>query len=153
MRTVETRSRGEVAYCPDRTAERKRESSQWFEDQKRDREPGQHHDADLALNQKLDGAEFEVIEDAGPEEGAFRPGARLTYYEIFYMLKNEGIAVNSVLLDVESQRRHRVLRGRGGHLVLDPPYTAAETYITHVKPRGISNKPCLRRRGGKQVAG
>lgn len=153
MRTVETRSRGEVAYCPDRKAERKRESSQWLEDQKRDREPGQHQDPDLALNKKLDEAEFEVVEDAGPEEGAFRPGARLTYYEIFYMLKSECIAVNSVLMDVESQRRHQVLRGRNGHLVLDPPYSTAETYITYERPRGISNKPCLRRRSGKQVVG
>ena len=79
MRRVETRSRREAQFCPDSRAERKRESSQWLEDQKRDRQPGQHQDPDLALSKKLDEAEFEVVEDAGPEEGAFRPGARLTY--------------------------------------------------------------------------
>lgn len=95
------------------------------------------HDPELALDLKLDEAEFAVLHDTGPEGEAYRPGARLTYIEVQFMLKHESLAVNSLLVDVESQRRHRVLRGRYGRLVLEPPYAP--------RRRGGRKKPALRR--------
>jgi hypothetical protein len=78
------------------------------------------------LRKKLDEAEFSVLHDAGPEEEAFRRGAKLTQREVQFMLQFESIAVNSVLVHRSTRRRHRVRRGPGGKLVLDPPYTAAD---------------------------
>jgi hypothetical protein len=43
-------------------------------------------------------------------------------FELYYMLKFESIAVNSVLVHTQTGCRHRVLRGCRGKLVLDPPY-------------------------------
>ena len=73
------------------------------------------------LGKKLEEAEFAVLHDAGPEEGAFRRGARLTQREVHFMLQFESMAVNSVLVHTRTRRRHRVLRGPRGKLVLDPP--------------------------------
>jgi hypothetical protein len=80
------------------------------------------HNPDLILERRLAEAEFEVLHDTGPEGEAFRLGARLTYVEVEYMLRHEVLLVNSVLVHVESGRRHLVLRGRNHHLVLEPPY-------------------------------
>jgi hypothetical protein len=62
----------------------------------------------------LDEAEFSVLHDAGPEEEAFRRGAKLTQREVHIMLQFESIAVNSVLVPRSTRRRYRVLRGPRG---------------------------------------
>ena len=80
------------------------------------------HNPDLSLDKRLEQTEFEVLHDTGPESQAFRPGARLTYVEVEYMLRHEYLSVNSLLVHVESGRQHQVLRGCNHHLVLEPPY-------------------------------
>jgi hypothetical protein len=120
-RTFLTRSRHNVHYCPICRKRRLLESQLRYEEQERE-VVDELHDPELMLSKKLDEAEFSVLEDAGPQEEAFRPGAKLTYYEVYYMLKLESIAVNSLLEHTQTRRRHRVLRGPGGKLVLDPPY-------------------------------
>jgi hypothetical protein len=123
-RTFLTRSRHHVHYCPICRKRRLLESQLRYEEQERE-VVDELHDPELMLSKKLDEAEFSVLEDAGPGEEAFRPGAKLTYYEVHFMLKLESIAVNSLLEHTQTGRRHRVLRGPGGRLVLDPPYNPA----------------------------
>jgi DNA-binding MarR family transcriptional regulator len=119
-RRFTTRSRRRVHYCPICRKRRRLESWQRYEEQEREA-ADELHDPDLMLRKKLDEAEFSVLRDAGPEEGAFRRGAKLTQREVQFMLQFESIAVNSVLVHRSTRRRYRVLRGPGGKLVLDPP--------------------------------
>jgi hypothetical protein len=123
-RMFTTRSRRRVQYCPICRKRRRLETQLRYEEETREA-ADELHDPDLMLRKKLDEAEFSVLRDAGPGEGAFRRGAKLTQREVQFMLQFESIAVNSVLVHRSTRRRYRVLRGAGGKLVLDPPYTAA----------------------------
>ncbi|MEJ2352862.1 MAG: hypothetical protein P8Y03_24000 [Anaerolineales bacterium] len=96
-RRFTTRSRRRVHYCPICRKRRRLESWQRYEEQEREA-ADELHDPDLMLRKKLDEAEFSVLRDAGPEEGAFRRGAKLTQREVQFMLQFESMAVNSVLL-------------------------------------------------------
>lgn len=160
MRMVEMRSGDEAEYYPVREEKRVLAGRRRFESYDQDTNFDPRHNPEFALDKKLDEAEFAVVHDTGPEGEAFRPGARLTYIEIQYMLKHESLSVNSRLVHVKSQRQHLVLRGRNGHLVLEPPYAPRAPVVAknqpsgkHKNPGAISKKPCLRRRNGKQVAG
>jgi hypothetical protein len=121
-RTFQTRSLHRIQYCPTCRERRKRDNRLLYEQLQEEIAAQQSFDRDTSLNKKLDEAEFSVLHDNGPKELAFRPGARLTSTELYYMLKFESIAVNSVVVHTQTGCRHRVLRGRQGKLVLDPPY-------------------------------
>ncbi len=120
--TFATRSKNSIQYCPACRKKRIRESQRSFKEAKRPKGYDLSHNPDFALGKKLDNAEFSVLHDAGPEEAAFRRGARLTTYEVHYLLKYESIAADSVLMHTETRRCHRVIRDARGHLRLDPPY-------------------------------
>jgi hypothetical protein len=122
-RTFPTRSRHHVHYCPRCRAKRDLASRLRYLEEQWEIPEDLVHDPEHALNKKLDEAEFSVHHDAGPQDAAFRRGARLTYQEVHYLLKYESIAVDSVLLDTQTGCRHRVIRGSQGRLKLHPPYT------------------------------
>ena len=121
-RKVERRSGDEVECCPVREKKPVLVGGRRFQSYDQGRKCDPWHDPEFTLDKKLDEAEFAVLHDTGPEGEAFRPGARLTYVEIQYMLRHESLSVNSRLVHVKSQRQHQVVRGRQGHLVLEPPY-------------------------------
>jgi hypothetical protein len=133
-RTFPTRSGHLVQYCPHCRKKRDRASRlRYLEDQWED-PVDLIHDPEHALNRKLDEAEFSVHHDAGPPDAAFRRGARLTYQELHYLLKYESIAVDSVLIDTQTSRRHRVIRGSQGRLKLHPPYNPPVNFWGENKP-------------------
>ncbi|HZD57451.1 MAG TPA: hypothetical protein VE136_12040 [Anaerolineales bacterium] len=124
-RKLATWSRRRVHYCPDCRRRRRLESRLRYEEEEREA-ADELHDPEAMLRKKLEEAEFAVLHDAGPEEGAFRRGARLTQRGVHFMLQFEAMAMNSVLVHTRTRRRHRVLRGPRGKLVLDPPCNAAD---------------------------
>jgi hypothetical protein len=122
-RTFPTRSLHRVQYCPACREKRKWKSRLPYKELEEEIAEELIHDPDFALNKKLDEAEFSILLDAGPEDIAFRRGARFTYQEVQYLLQYESIAVDSVLIHTQSNRRHRVIRAPNGRLKLDPPFT------------------------------
>ena len=121
-RTFATRSNNPVQYCPDCRIARIRESQRRFEEDERPEDLDRFHDPDYALNKKLDSAEFSVLYDAGPKDAAFHAGARLTDLEVLGLLQEEYIAPNSLFINTQTGRCHRVIRDSRGRLALDPPY-------------------------------
>jgi hypothetical protein len=101
-RTFPTRSLHRVQYCPACREKRKWLSRLPYKELEDEIAEELIHDPDFALNKKLDEAEFSILLDAGPEDIAFRRGARFTYQEVRYLLQYESIAVDSVLVHTQT---------------------------------------------------
>lgn len=125
-RTFRTGTGNPVHYCETCRKKQRLLTQRHFDQHKRIRPEDPIEDAPEGLNEKLDRAEFSILDDAGPKDCAFSRGAKLTAWEVHYMLKHKSIAENSILLHNHTQIRHRVTRSRRGRLTLDPPWLLAE---------------------------
>jgi hypothetical protein len=113
-----SRSNHAIQFCPGCLSKRLKENQRRFEEESR--VPVDIvHDPELNLDKKLDNAEYSILYDAGPEEAAFRSGARLTCIEVKYLLKYESIAVNSILVHNQTGHSYRVLRDGDACLKLE----------------------------------
>ena len=125
-RTFKCRARTSVHYCPACRIKRLRESKRRFKRIKRQVEYEPVYDPDAELNEKLAAAEFTILRDAGPQELAFRRGAKVSAWEVHYMLKYNSIAEDSVLMHSRTGVLHRVILDLRGELRLEPPWVMVE---------------------------
>ena len=113
-----SRSNHAIQFCPDCLNQRLKENRRRFEEESRV-PVDLVHDPESNLDKKLDNAEYSILYDAGPEEAAFRSGARLTSIEVKYLLKYESIAVDSILVHNRTGHSYRVHRDGDACLKLE----------------------------------
>ena len=116
---VKTTSHKKRVLCPDCRREHQRLTSLRKRQRAMEEKNQEIYDPDLALEKKLDSAEYCIQYDASPEEESFPREARITTQELDLLLKNKHLPGGSLVCQLRTQSLYQVIYdSKFGKLIL-----------------------------------